>query len=227
MRASWGVNTPRCCSPNAASGPGSRSRSARSATATTTPSRDVPREHQEGADLPTLMAHARRGQSSRVRIHRGLVQPPPPALHPRLPLPDRVRTRACIDDRRRPRCPRLDLARERPRRSNRSRSGRDERLSRGERQRAASPTGSHRASSLIQNINYNSQDVSSKPGAVQGAPFRGIAFVANHWGRTSAFGPKRNSGATSSAEWASSTSRRACRWPSEPLGLYAGLNGLG
>ena len=54
--------------------------------------RDVPREPQEGADLPTLMADPRRGQSSRVRVHRGLVQPPPPALHPRLPLPSRVRT---------------------------------------------------------------------------------------------------------------------------------------
>jgi GNAT superfamily N-acetyltransferase len=44
-------------------------------------------------------------------------------------------------------------------------------------------------------------------------------------GRTSAFGPKRNSGAMSSAEWASSTTRRACPWPSEPSGLYAELDG--
>ena len=43
-----------------------------------------------------------------------------------------------------------DLSRRRPRHSNRSRSGRDGRRSRDERQRVASPTCSHGASSLIQ-----------------------------------------------------------------------------
>ena len=51
---------------------------------------------------------------------------------------------------RRFRCPRPDLSRERPRRPNRFRSGRDGRRSRDERQRVASPTRSHRTSSLIQ-----------------------------------------------------------------------------
>ena len=45
---------------------------------------------------------------------------------------------------------RSDLSRERPRPSNRSRSGRDGRWSRDERQRVASPTGSQGTSSLIQ-----------------------------------------------------------------------------
>ena len=55
-----------------------------------------------------------------------------------------------LDRRRRFRCPRPDLPRERPRRPNRSRSGRDGRRSRNERQPVASPTRSHRRSSLIQ-----------------------------------------------------------------------------
>ena len=54
--------------------------------------RDLPRQPQEGTDLPTVVADPRRGQGRRVRVHRGLVQPQAPALHPRLPLPSRVRT---------------------------------------------------------------------------------------------------------------------------------------
>ena len=53
--------------------------------------RNVPRDPEEGADLPAILADARRGQSRDLRVHRGLVQPAAPALHARLPLPDRVR----------------------------------------------------------------------------------------------------------------------------------------
>ena len=56
-----------------------------------------------------------------------------------------------------------------PSSSNRSRSGRDERRSRDERPPVASPTGSQRNKLADTNINYNSQDVSSKPGAVHRA----------------------------------------------------------
>ena len=98
-----------------------------------------------------------RGQDSRVRVHRGLVQPPPPALHPRLPLPSRVRTPprrarrdAHLTRRSRHRRQRLSPFRDRPRCSNGSRSGRDERCSRDEQDSLASPTGSPGADSLIQ-----------------------------------------------------------------------------
>ena len=132
--------------------------------------RDVPRQPQEGADLPAIVADPRRGQSRGVRVHRGLVQPPAPALHPRLPLPSRVRAPARSNSALRdpisanrsvasiaPRASdglttrrvstvgvdfagqRLDLSRERHRRSNRSRSGRDGRWSRDERHSLASP----------------------------------------------------------------------------------------
>jgi hypothetical protein len=37
---------------------------------------------------------AESGESRDLRLHRGLVQPAPPALHARLPLPNRVRTPA-------------------------------------------------------------------------------------------------------------------------------------
>ena len=86
------ANTPRCCSPSAAPRPGSRSRWAQSATAMTTPS----------ARPSTRASRRRRSTGNRgrpaprrargLRVHRGLVQPPAPALHARLPLPDRVRT---------------------------------------------------------------------------------------------------------------------------------------
>ena len=104
-----------------------------------------------------------------LRVHRGLVQPAPPALDARLSVPDRVRATprrarptgarsldfgqrigrvdlaerlrraynaSHLDGRRRFRCRPLDLSRERPRPPNRSRSGRDGRWSRDERQRA-------------------------------------------------------------------------------------------
>jgi hypothetical protein len=96
---------------------------------------------------------------------------------PRFPATDRSRRshpgaqtglqRVRLNGRRRLRCPRLDLSPERPRCSNRSRSGRDEPQSRDERHRVASPLGSQGPRSLIETSNYNSQDVSSKPGAVQ------------------------------------------------------------
>ena len=99
----------------------------------------------------------RRGQSRRVPVHRGPVQPPAPALHPRLPLPSpvrapprRARDTARPNDRRHHRRQRLSPFRDRPRPSNRSRSGRDERRSRDERNPVASPTGSQGADSLIQ-----------------------------------------------------------------------------
>ena len=57
--------------------------------------------------------------------------------------------------------------RERPRCSNRSRSGRNERRSTDAAQPVASPSRSHAASSLIQASTTKGQDVSSKPGAVQ------------------------------------------------------------
>jgi hypothetical protein len=71
-----------------------------------------------------------------------------------------------LDGWRRFRCRPLDLSRERPRPSNRPRSGRDGRWSRDDRQRVASPLCSQGRSIADTNINYNSRDVSSKPGAV-------------------------------------------------------------
>ncbi len=53
--------------------------------------RDVPRDPQERTDLPPIMANPRRHTHRDLRVHRGLVQPPPAALHPRLPLPSRLR----------------------------------------------------------------------------------------------------------------------------------------
>ena len=48
--------------------------------------RGVLRHAQEGAHAPTLLADAPRAPERRVRVDRRLVQPPPAALHARLPL---------------------------------------------------------------------------------------------------------------------------------------------
>ena len=125
----------------------------------------------------------RSGPDSRVRVHRGLVQPAAPALHARLRLPDRVRTTAHrarptgargldprhsigrgrfaenrrraynappLDGRRRVRCRRLELSRERPSCANPVPLRPRGRQSRDERHRVASPLGSQGTSSLIQ-----------------------------------------------------------------------------
>ena len=55
---------------------------------------NIPRQPQERAHLPASVANPGRGPRGRVRVHRGLVQPPAPALHPRLPLPSPVRATA-------------------------------------------------------------------------------------------------------------------------------------
>jgi hypothetical protein len=52
--------------------------------------RELLRQPQEGAHPATLLADAPRAPDRRVRLDRGLVQPPQAALHPRLPL-----TRGC------------------------------------------------------------------------------------------------------------------------------------
>ena len=83
--------TRRCCSPNAARKPGSRSRWAQSAIAMTTPSARpfTPASRRSGST--PIVADPSRGADRDLRVHRGLVQPPAPALHARLPVPDRVR----------------------------------------------------------------------------------------------------------------------------------------
>jgi putative transposase len=53
--------------------------------------RDFPRNPQEGTHLPPVVGDPRRGALRDLRIHRELVQPPPPALHARLSLTSRVR----------------------------------------------------------------------------------------------------------------------------------------
>ena len=91
-------NSPRCCSPNAAPRPGSRSRWARSAIAMTTPSARPSTPASKRRDLPAILADPSRGAHRGLWVHRGLVQPATPALNARLPVPDRVRAklhRAC------------------------------------------------------------------------------------------------------------------------------------
>jgi Haem-degrading len=126
--------------------------------------RDAQREHQAGADLPAFVAYPHRGQSSGVRVHRGRAQPSAPALHPRLPFPSPIRTPprpARRDARltRRSHHPRERLSpfRDRPRWSNGSRSGRDKRWSRHERNSLASTLGRPGADSLIQTLTTQSK----------------------------------------------------------------------
>ena len=52
--------------------------------------RDVLRDPQEGTRQPPQLALAARAAVRRVRIHRGVLQPPAPALHPRHALANRT-----------------------------------------------------------------------------------------------------------------------------------------
>ena len=53
--------------------------------------RELLRHHQAGADRPALLADHRRAAPGDLRLDRGLVQHPPPALQPRLPQPRPIR----------------------------------------------------------------------------------------------------------------------------------------
>jgi hypothetical protein len=87
-------NTPRCCSPNAASRRGSKSRWAAPAIVSTTPAaRRSTRPSRRNASTGTPGRPGPRTERD-LRVHRGLVQPPPPTLDARLPVPDRVRASA-------------------------------------------------------------------------------------------------------------------------------------
>ena len=136
--------------------------------------RDLPRQPQEGADLPAILADPSRGTHCDLRVRRGLVQPTAPALHAGLPLSNRVRT---TTHRARPTSARdlggrVDRAEGLRRAYHASRLGGRRRFgsslrrtptlfqpvplrprhgqSRDERPRVASPLCSHRTSSLIQ-----------------------------------------------------------------------------
>jgi putative transposase len=54
--------------------------------------RDVLRDAQKGARQPPHLARPARAAVRGVRVHRGVLQPPAPALHPRDALPGRLRT---------------------------------------------------------------------------------------------------------------------------------------
>ena len=54
--------------------------------------RDVLRHPQEAARQPPQLAVAARAAVSRVRVHRGVLQPRAPPLHPRHALPSHLRT---------------------------------------------------------------------------------------------------------------------------------------
>jgi len=54
--------------------------------------RELLRDAQDRAGLPPAAADPRCCPPGRLRVHRGLLQPPAPPLRPRLPLPSRVRS---------------------------------------------------------------------------------------------------------------------------------------
>ena len=71
---------------------GSRSRWAPAETLGQRRRRDVLRDLEEGAHQPPVLADTARAAVRRVRVHRGVLQPRPPTLHPRHALPSRLRT---------------------------------------------------------------------------------------------------------------------------------------
>jgi putative transposase len=60
--------------------------------------RELLRDDQEGARPPTVMAIPTGSELGRVRVHRGLLQPPKTTLNARIPLPRGIRERAADND---------------------------------------------------------------------------------------------------------------------------------